>query len=179
MNHGDIAFNAAHIFTENQLQLEAFQWRAGFFESRASLARRKAFNLAVKGHENTRRKSGEPYSVHPISVAIYLSDLSMDIDTVIAALLHDLIEDTEITYEDIKTSFGTDVANIVDGVTKLDRIRYNTKEEAQADAIRKMVVAMSKDISGIGIKQKGAGRFIHLDVSEQKDGRPRPHIWSY
>ena len=123
-----------------------------------------AYEMAVKGHVAQKRKSGEPYIVHPISVAIYLSDLSMDIDTVIAALLHDLIEDTEITYEDIKTSFGTDVANIVDGVTKLDRIRYNTKEEAQADAIRKMVVAMSKDIRVLILKL--ADRLHNIETLE-------------
>jgi len=123
-----------------------------------------AYEMAAKGHVAQKRKSGEPYIVHPISVAIYLSDLSMDIDTVIAALLHDLIEDTEITYEDIKTSFGIDVANIVDGVTKLDRIRYNTKEEAKADAIRKMVVAMSKDIRVLILKL--ADRLHNIETLE-------------
>ena len=111
-----------------------------------------AYVMASNGHSGQKRKSGEPYIIHPLSVAIYLSNLSMDIETVTAALLHDLIEDTDITYGDIKKSFGSDVANIVDGVTKLDRIRYNTKEEAKADAIRKMVIAMSKDIRVLILK---------------------------
>lgn len=113
---------------------------------------KSAYDMASSGHSGQKRKSGEPYIIHPLSVAIYLSNLSMDIETVTAALLHDLIEDTDITYGDIKKSFGSDVANIVDGVTKLDRIRYNTKEEAKADAIRKMVIAMSKDIRVLILK---------------------------
>ena len=75
-----------------------------------------AYEMAAKGHVAQKRKSGEPYIVHPISVAIYLSDLSMDIDTVIAALLHDLIEDTEITYENIKNSFGVVLDDLLAGV---------------------------------------------------------------
>jgi guanosine-3',5'-bis(diphosphate) 3'-pyrophosphohydrolase len=113
---------------------------------------KSAYDMASSGHSGQKRKSGEPYIIHPLSVAIYLSNLSMDIETVTAALLHDLIEDTDITYGDIKKSFGSDVANIVDGVTKLDRIRYNTKEEAKAGAIRKMVIAMSKDIRVLILK---------------------------
>lgn len=123
-----------------------------------------AYDMAFNGHINQKRKSGEPYIVHPLAVAIYLSDLSMDIETVTAALLHDLIEDTDITYEEIKNTFGTDVANIVDGVTKLDRIKYNTKEEAKADAIRKMVVAMSKDIRVLILKL--ADRLHNIETLE-------------
>jgi GTP pyrophosphokinase len=123
-----------------------------------------AFEMAATGHISQKRKSGEPYITHPLSVAIYLSDLSMDIETITAALLHDLIEDTDITYEDINNAFGEDVANIVDGVTKLDRIKYNTKEEAKADAIRKMVVAMSKDIRVLILKL--ADRLHNIETLE-------------
>ncbi|OUX05612.1 MAG: hypothetical protein CBE04_03205, partial [Acidimicrobiaceae bacterium TMED244] len=123
-----------------------------------------AFEMASTGHISQKRKSGEPYITHPLSVAIYLSDLSMDIETITAALLHDLIEDTDITYEDINNAFGEDVANIVDGVTKLDRIKYNTKEEAKADAIRKMVVAMSKDIRVLILKL--ADRLHNIETLE-------------
>ena len=76
----------------------------------------------------------------------------MDIETVVSAILHDLIEDTDVTFKDIKKEFGSDIANIVDGVTKLDKIQYNSNEEAQADAIRKMVIAMSKDIRVLILK---------------------------
>ena len=112
----------------------------------------KAFEIANKGHKNQKRYSGEPYITHPLSVAIYLSDLSMDIETITSAILHDLIEDTEITYDDLKKEFGSTVADIVDGVTKLDKINYNSKEEAKADGIRKMVIAMSKDIRVLILK---------------------------
>ena len=112
----------------------------------------KAYNYASDGHLNQKRASGEPYITHPLQVALYLSDLSMDLETIIAAILHDLIEDTDITYKNIKKEFGTDVANIVDGVTKLDKIQYNTNEEAKAEAIRKMVIAMSKDIRVLILK---------------------------
>ncbi len=112
----------------------------------------KAFEIANKGHKHQKRYSGEPYITHPLSVAIYLSDLSMDIETITSAILHDLIEDTEITYDDLKKEFGSTVADIVDGVTKLDKINYNSKEEAKADGIRKMVVAMSKDIRVLILK---------------------------
>ena len=113
---------------------------------------KKAYNFASDGHLNQKRASGEPYITHPLQVALYLSELSMDLDTIIAAILHDLIEDTDITYKNIKNEFGTDVANIVDGVTKLDKIQYNTNEEAKAEAIRKMVIAMSKDIRVLILK---------------------------
>ena len=112
----------------------------------------KAFELASAGHIDQKRDSGEPYITHPLHVAIYLSELSMDLDTIVSAILHDLIEDTDITYNDIKKEFGKEIADIVDGVTKLDKINYNSKEEAKADAIRKMVIAMSKDIRVLILK---------------------------
>ncbi len=113
---------------------------------------KKAYLYASEGHLNQKRASGEPYITHPLQVATYLADLSMDIETVVSAILHDLIEDTDVTFKDIKKEFGSDIANIVDGVTKLDKIQYNSNEEAQADAIRKMVIAMSKDIRVLILK---------------------------
>ena len=111
-----------------------------------------AFNYASDGHKNQKRLSGESYITHPLQVAHYLSNLNLDTETIIAAFLHDLIEDTEVTYNDIKKKFGKEVADIVDGVTKIDKINYNSKEEAKADAIRKMVIAMSKDIRVLILK---------------------------
>jgi len=113
---------------------------------------KKAFNLAASGHREQKRHSGEPYITHPLNVAIYLSELSMDIETIVSAILHDLIEDTDVTYNQLKKEFGKEIADIVDGVTKLDKINYNSKEEAKADAIRKMVIAMSKDIRVLILK---------------------------
>ena len=111
-----------------------------------------AYKFAANGHKNQKRKSGEDYITHPLQVALYLAELNLDKETIIAAFLHDLIEDTDVTYSDIKKDFGKEVADIVDGVTKLDKINYNSKEEAKADAIRKMVIAMSKDIRVLILK---------------------------
>ncbi len=124
----------------------------------------KAFNLASEAHKDQKRHSGEPYITHPLHVAIYLSELSMDIETIVSAILHDLIEDTDITYKQIKKDFGVEVADIVDGVTKIDKINYNSKEEAKAEAIRKMVVAMSKDIRVLILKL--ADRLHNIETIE-------------
>ena len=123
-----------------------------------------AFLYAKKGHQGQKRKSGEEYITHPLHVAIYLTELNFDIETIKAALLHDLVEDTEITYQDIKKTFGKEVADLVDGVTKLDKIRYNSREEAKADAIRKMVIAMSKDIRVLILKL--ADRLHNIETIE-------------
>ena len=136
----------------------------------------KAYNFASDGHMNQKRASGEPYITHPLQVALYLSDLSMDLETIIAAILHDLIEDTDITYKNIKKEFGSDVANIVDGVTKLDRIQYNSNEEAKAEAIRKMVIAMSKDIRVLILKL--ADRLHNIQTIEYLEDHKQERIAS-
>ena len=125
---------------------------------------KKAYELASAGHINQKRHSGEPYITHPLHVALYLSELSMDIETIVSAILHDLIEDTDISYNQIKKEFGKDIADIVDGVTKLDKINYNSQEEAKADAIRKMVIAMSKDIRVLILKL--ADRLHNIETLE-------------
>ncbi|MBK1809309.1 bifunctional (p)ppGpp synthetase/guanosine-3',5'-bis(diphosphate) 3'-pyrophosphohydrolase [Clostridium sp. YIM B02505] len=112
----------------------------------------KAYNLAADAHKTQKRESGEPYIIHPESVASILAELGMDTNTIAAGLLHDVIEDTNYTYNDIKNMFNEEVANLVEGVTKLDMIRYKTKEEQQADNVRKMLLAMAKDIRVIIIK---------------------------
>lgn len=112
----------------------------------------KAFDYATKAHENQYRKSGEKYITHPIEVAKILAELELDVDTIAAGLLHDVIEDTEITYEDIAREFSTDIAELTDGVTKLGKIAYKSKEEAQAENMRKMFLAMGKDIRVVLIK---------------------------
>ena len=124
----------------------------GYFNPKDQAYINRAFQYAYDGHNGQNRKSGEPYITHPLHVAIYLCELNFDKETIAAALLHDLIEDTEISYEDLKKEFGEEVADIVDGVTKLDKIKYSTNEEAKADAIRKMVIAMSKDIRVLILK---------------------------
>ena len=136
----------------------------GYFNPKDQTYINKAFQYAYEGHNGQNRKSGEPYITHPLHVAIYLSDLNFDKETIAAALLHDLIEDTEITYNDLKKNFGSEVADIVDGVTKLDKIKYNSNEEAKADAIRKMVIAMSKDIRVLILKL--ADRLHNIETIE-------------
>ncbi|AID44838.1 ppGpp synthetase I [Candidatus Arthromitus sp. SFB-mouse-NL] len=111
-----------------------------------------AFNFAFNAHINQKRIDGEPYIVHPLEVAYILSEMNLDVNTIIGGLLHDVIEDTEFTYSDIATTFGEEVAILVEGVSKLDKINYKTKEEAQAGNIRKMLMAMTKDIRVILIK---------------------------
>lgn len=111
-----------------------------------------AYELAQRAHAGQMRLSGEPYVIHPIAVACILVDLGMDSDSIVAALLHDVVEDTSIHNEDVQRQFGSQVALLVDGVTKLGRIPLFTKEQQQAENIRKMLLAMAQDIRVIIIK---------------------------
>lgn len=113
---------------------------------------KKAYNFAFEAHKDQKRISGEPYIIHPVNVAIILAELGMDTSTIVAGLLHDVIEDTECTYSDMAAIFGVEITNLVDGVTKLGKIEYKSKEEQQADNVRKMLLAMAKDIRVIIIK---------------------------
>ena len=112
-----------------------------------------AYEVANEAHSGVKRSSGEPYITHPIAVACILLEFCMDTDTICAALLHDVVEDTDVTLDTLKRRFGDDVANLVDGVTKIGQVPLNnTKEEQQAENIRKILIAMSKDIRVIIIK---------------------------
>jgi len=112
----------------------------------------KAYNYALERHGEQKRKSGEPYIIHPTNVAYTIAELGLDEHTICAALLHDVVEDTEVTYEDIKNEFGEEIAEMVDGVTKLKQIQHATIEEHQVENYRKMFLAMGKDIRVIIIK---------------------------
>ncbi|MBQ3127573.1 MAG: bifunctional (p)ppGpp synthetase/guanosine-3',5'-bis(diphosphate) 3'-pyrophosphohydrolase [Clostridia bacterium] len=113
---------------------------------------RRAYEIAFKAHDGQFRHSGEPYIIHPVQVAQILYKLGMDSESMVAALLHDVVEDTELTEDDVKKEFGEDVANLVEGVTKLGKVPLFTKEEQQAENVRKMLMAMSQDIRVIIIK---------------------------
>ncbi|HCF51064.1 MAG TPA: (p)ppGpp synthetase [Syntrophomonas sp.] len=112
----------------------------------------KAYQYASKAHENQKRISGDPYISHPVEVALILADIEMDAASICAALLHDVVEDTIVTYQDVVKEFGEEIALLVEGVTKLSRINFKTKEDAQAENLRKMFIAMAKDIRVILIK---------------------------
>ena len=121
----------------------------------------KAYKVACEAHKNQTRKSGEPYIIHPLCVAIILADLELDKETIVAGLLHDVVEDTVLTNEELREQFGPDVELLVDGVTKLEQLKYTgdatpdrtaSKEDLQAENLRKMFLAMAKDIRVILIK---------------------------
>ena len=113
---------------------------------------RDAYEYAVKLHEGQKRRDGSPYVTHCVATAEIIAEQGLDEDSVVAALLHDVIEDTPATYDDVKRQFGATVADIVEGVTKLTRVQYTSHEEEQAENLRKMLIAMAKDIRVILIK---------------------------
>ena len=112
----------------------------------------KAYRLSKVAHEGQSRVSGEPYIVHPVAVACILAEMDMDASTIAAGILHDTIEDTSYDYARIKETFSEEIAELVDGVTKLTKIPYTSKQEQQAENFRKMFLAMAKDIRVIIIK---------------------------
>lgn len=112
----------------------------------------EAYGFSARAHEGQMRKSGEPYLIHPLEVAKILTQLKMDDASIVAAILHDTIEDTDVTKDEILKHFGKEVAEIVDGVTKISKIKFSNQEERQAENYRKMILAMSKDIRVIMVK---------------------------
>lgn len=112
----------------------------------------RAYEYALEAHTGQKRFSGEPYIMHPVEVALILTEIEMDVPSICAALLHDVVEDTDASYANILGNFGEEIAGLVDGVTKLSRIDFKSREEAQAENLRKMFLAMAKDIRVILIK---------------------------
>jgi len=113
---------------------------------------RSAYELAFRSHDGQLRKSGDPYITHPVAVTLILIEYGMDSETIAAALLHDVVEDTSVTLEDVTKQFGKSIALLVDGVTKLTKMSFSTKEEQQAENVRKMLLAMAQDVRVIIIK---------------------------
>ncbi len=134
----------------------------------------KAYNFGLEAHKNQQRYSGEPYFGHCLSVALILAELKMDKATIIAALLHDTVEDTDITLEDIKEEFGEQVSLLVDGVTKMSSIKFQNKEARQAETFRKMLLSMAKDIRVIIIKF--ADRLHNMRTLHHVPDKKRPRI---
>ncbi len=136
-----------------QVSYQKLETKVKAYYPTVDVARLKAaFDYAVQCHEGQMRKSGEPYIIHPIAVAGIVADLELDMDSIVAALLHDCVEDTESTNEEVAKMFGQTVADLVDGVTKLTRVTYTSKAEEQMENLRKMLMAMGKDIRVILIK---------------------------
>ena len=133
----------------------------------------KAYYFSEKAHEGQKRRSGEPYFIHPVTVAGILAELGMDTDSIVAGLLHDCLEDTNVTYVNIEKEFGRPVADLVNGVTRLGKIVYSSKEEAQMEDLRKMFIAMAKDIRVIIIKLAdrlhNARTFQYLPENKQRE----------
>src|SRR5262250_978410 len=113
---------------------------------------REAAEFGTSAHHGQKRLSGEPFIAHPVAAAAILADLHLDADTIVAAILHDVIEDTPTPKDQLAARFGADVAEIVDGVTKLDQIKFKSREEAQAESFRKMLLAMVRDLRVILVK---------------------------
>jgi guanosine-3',5'-bis(diphosphate) 3'-pyrophosphohydrolase len=112
----------------------------------------KAYEVGASAHDGQTRKTGEPYILHPVAVAQILANLRMDHDSIAAAILHDTIEDTPLSWEDITAQFGMEIADLVEGVTKLDKMKFRTRVEADAESFRKLMLAMSRDLRVIFIK---------------------------
>jgi len=134
----------------------------------------RAFEIGAVAHAGQERKSGEPYITHPVAVAGILAELGLDAETIIAAILHDTLEDTELSREALAAEFGEAVAELVDGVTKLDKMRFGTRQEADAESFRKMLLAMARDIRVILIKL--ADRLHNMRTLGAKEGESRRRI---
>ena len=112
----------------------------------------RAYEFSAASHRGQQRASGEPYLSHPLEVATLLVNFKMDVTTVTAGLLHDVLEDTKATKEDLEREFGADIAELVDGVTKIGKLAFSSREERQAENFRKMLVAMARDLRVLMIK---------------------------
>ncbi|MBM4234851.1 MAG: bifunctional (p)ppGpp synthetase/guanosine-3',5'-bis(diphosphate) 3'-pyrophosphohydrolase [Firmicutes bacterium] len=133
----------------------------------------KAYNFSQEAHSGQLRESGESYIIHPLGVVMILAELELDLVTIVAGLLHDVVEDTDLTLEDIRREFGTEVASLVDGVTKLSRLDFTSKEEQQAETLRKMFIAMAQDIRVVMIKLADRTHNLrtlrYLNTNKQKE----------
>ena len=154
MDFNKPAMEIPEDFTEPEVIYEKLKKRILEYHPSSDLTMvEKAYKLAYEAHKDQKRKSGEPYIIHPVCVALILADFELDIESIVAGLLHDVVEDTKVTQEELEKEFGSEVALLVDGVTKLTKLNYSAdKVELQAENLRKMFLAMAKDIRVILIK---------------------------
>ena len=154
MDFNKPAMEIPEDFTEPEVIYEKLKKRILEYHPSSDLTMvEKAYKLAYEAHKDQKRKSGEPYIIHPVCVALILADFELDIESIVAGLLHDVVEDTTVTQEELEKEFGSEVALLVDGVTKLTKLNYSAdKVELQAENLRKMFLAMAKDIRVILIK---------------------------
>ena len=138
----------------------------------------KAYNFAVKAHENQKRHSGDPYVIHPVAVANILTELKLDSATIATGLLHDTIEDTHATYQTIKQEFGQEVADLVEGVTKISELENQAKANSRAENFRKLIIATSKDIRVLLTDFTTCEQFIQL-INKKKKRELLEKQWKY
>src|SRR5206468_4030349 len=135
---------------------------------------RKAYVFSAKEHKGQTRSSGEPYLTHPLSVAFILAELKLDLTCIVAGLLHDVLEDTLTTRDVVEFNFGKDIAHVVEGLTKISRITFNSKEQQQAESFRKMMLAMVDDIRVVLVKL--ADRLHNMRTLEHLSSRQQERI---
>src|SRR4249919_2132472 len=154
--------------------LTLFNGLTGYLKPEDVARLESAFHFSEAAHEGQFRKTGDPYIVHPLAVANILAELHLDPQALTAALLHDVMEDTSVTKAEISKKFGKPVAELVDGVSKLDKIEFETHEEAQAENFRKMLLAMARDVRVILIKL--ADRLHNMRTLDAVPGPKRRRI---
>jgi GTP diphosphokinase / guanosine-3',5'-bis(diphosphate) 3'-diphosphatase len=155
--------------------VQALEERVGAYMPQEQVLRiRRAFLIGAAAHEGQTRKSGEPYITHPVAVAQVLAELGLDAETIIAAILHDTLEDTKLSRDELSGEFGETVAELVDGVTKLDKMRFSSRAEADAESFRKMLLAMARDLRVILIKL--SDRLHNMRTLGAKDASSRRRI---
>ncbi|TCV92139.1 guanosine-3',5'-bis(diphosphate) 3'-pyrophosphohydrolase [Luteibacter rhizovicinus] len=155
--------------------VQALEERVGGYLPHAQVMRiRRAYIVGAEAHAGQTRKSGEPYITHPVAVAHILAELGLDAETIIAAILHDTLEDTKLGRAELESEFGVAVAELVDGVTKLDKMRFSSRQEADAESFRKMLLAMARDLRVILIKL--SDRLHNMRTLGAKDAESRRRI---
>ncbi len=175
MTRVDAALLQAPTASEPPAYVRALTEKLGTYLPAEQVARvERAYVLGAEAHAGQTRKSGEPYITHPIAVASIMADLGLDAETIIAAILHDTLEDTPLTAERLSAEFGATVAELVDGVTKLDKVRFRSRQEADAESFRKMLLAMARDLRVVLIKL--ADRLHNMRTLGAKEAESRRRI---